>query len=186
MKGIELLALGLRLVGIYGLLRGIQFISIAIGTIRQYSVMMPGEDLLLWYVIFGVSLVVYFLAVLALIVFPASIAAKLIPKGDEQAPLVQVSAAELQVIAFTVLGVYILSWSLPDLVYNVASLWNTVRMGDVYAPHIFSEHVINTCVTTLEVGIGLYLTFQAEGLTRLIRMIRGLGYKYLKAKPGEE
>lgn len=177
MKGIELLALGLRLVGIYGLLKGIQFISIAIGSVRQYSMMSPDENFSLWYGIFGVSLLLYFLAALALIVFPVQIAKKLMPRSDEQAPLTHIGAQELQVVAFTILGIYVLSWAIPDLVSRAAFLWNTVRMDDFYGPTAFSERVISTCVSVLQVGIGLYLCFQSEGLSRILMMIRGLGYR---------
>jgi len=180
MKGIELLALGLRLVGIYGLLKGIQFVSIAIGSVRQYSMMMPDEDFSLWYGIFGVSLLVYFLAALVLIVFPVKIAKRLMPRSDEQAPLIQISAQELQVVAFTILGVYVLSWAIPDLVSRAAFLWNTVRMDDFYGPTALGERVISTCVSVLQVGIGLYLSLQSKGLSRVLMAIRGLGYRDIR------
>jgi hypothetical protein len=182
MKGIELLALGLRLVGIYGVLKGIQTVGVVLVTIKQITMTMPDEDLVIWYLGFGVSALLYILVVLLLIIAPAAIANKLMPRGNEQAPLIQVGAFDIQVIAFTVLGVYVLSWSIPGLIQNVVVLWNMTHADNFYNSDRYSGQVIRTVTTVIEMAIGIYLTFQASGLSRFLMMIRGLGYRGLNDK----
>jgi hypothetical protein len=180
MKGIELLALGLRLVGIYGVLKGIQTVGIVLATLKQITMTMPDGNISIWYLAFWLSGLLYILIVLLLIAFPAPLAKRLMPRGGDHAPLIKINASEFQVIAFTILGVYVLSWAIPGLIQNVAILWNIARMDDFYTFDTYSAQVIRSVSTLLEVAIGVYLTLQAEGLSRLLMKIRGLGYRTSK------
>ena len=177
MKRLELLALGLRVVGIYGLLMGLQFAVSSYSTIQQFKLMGVDDDVGFWYLFLGAPVMLYYFAALALVTFPVSISKKLLPRSAEGDTLISLGASELQNVCFTVLGVYILSWAIPGFVHQAATTWQAVGMTEFNSSVTFGEHIVVLIVSALEIGIGLYLCLRASGLSKLIAAVRGYGYK---------
>ena len=175
MKSIEVLSLGLRLVGIYGILKGVQFIALAYGSIQQITYTMEDTSLLGWYLTFGFSIAVYFMVVYLLISNPTQVATKLLPASQKKEPLFKGSAQDIQIAGFTILGVYILSYSVPELLRAIVLLWHVSGATAFYEQNSQSQFVADLVITLVQVCIGIYLCLQASGLSHLLYKMRGLG-----------
>lgn len=175
MKSIELLATGLRLVGIY-------LILIAINTgFRNYQSLVQfsgagGANLDGFFFFVVVQVFLLALASVILIKFPSIIAKWLIPDTKQGETVLNGSAKDIQTSLFCVLGVYILSWSIPDLLHNLLWLWFDARQNAAVgeSPE-FSEVTINLLITLVEIAVGLYLALQAAGLSNFLWRIRTAG-----------
>jgi len=176
MKGLELLAVGIRLIGFICILKAAKGLSEAFSSYSQFSIQIPGESPAL--LILGYVFTTLVLLVLALIFikFPLSISRKLMPVSDIDEPMINGSMQDFQLSCFTILGVYILSWSIPDFIHN-ACLIIFLSDQDGYK-HIERPYdIINQVVTVFEISIGLYLTLKARGLLNLIQTLRQVGAK---------
>jgi hypothetical protein len=119
------------------------------------------------------TIVMYvFFAILALfaIKFPLTVSKMLISKDAADSVSLNMTPADLSVVCFTVLGVYILSWAFPDFVYNCFEYWanSSVRFE---TPEL-SNIKLTLAVTILEIAIGLYLALNAKGLKNVILKLR--------------
>jgi hypothetical protein len=172
MKSIELLALGLRLLGIYGLMKGVQQLALSFTYIQQVSAPIYDGSLLIVYVAYGAATALVFLLSFLLLKFPISVAKWLMPRTSGDGVVFNGSAEDIQIAAFIVLGIYILSWSIPDFFHNAALLWMAQEAD--YSAGDKTNILTNEIVTVIEMGIGLYLCLQAHGLNALLRKLRGL------------
>lgn len=179
MKSIEVLALGVRLVGIISIFEILQFFAYSYRSIQQWMYQNPGESIIVWLVLYG--LIGFFLIVVCfcLIKFPLSFSRWLLPKADNGEAIFNGSIDDLKIAAFTVMGVYILSWAVPDFIYNASMLFHIKNEGMMspYNTSARNEYIIQELITVLEVGIGLYLCLQAKGLNNLLLKFRGLSPK---------
>ncbi|WP_041521878.1 hypothetical protein [Gilvimarinus agarilyticus] len=173
MKSIEILSLGLRLVGIYGILKGVQFIVLAYGSIQQITYTMEDESFIGWYLTFGFSVAVYFMVVYFLISKPTRVATKLLPASQDKDPIFKGSAQDIQIAGFTIIGVYILSYSVPELLRAIVLLWHASGETAFYGQNSQSQFLTELVVTLVQVCIGIYLCLQASGLSHLLYKIRG-------------
>jgi hypothetical protein len=175
MKTIELLAVGVRLVGLYLLVLTIKYVGSAYFSYHQMAISMPDFNPLVISGGYVVSALLMFIFSILFIKFPATIAYRLLPKADKDSPKLSEDSSQIQLAGFTLLGIYILSWAIPDLIYNLAVLSVIPFYDSSYSMGNRPYDLVNLGVTIIEIIIGLYLVFQAKGLVKLIDRIRYAG-----------
>ena len=179
MKSIEILALGIRLVGIAAIFQLLQFFGYSATSIQQWLYSHPGESFTWLISVYGAICIVFAIMCFLLIKFPITVSRWLLPKTTNDEPVFNGSIDDLRIAAFTVMGVYILSWAVPDLFYNAGTLLqlNDERMMGLYNPDDKNALILDEIITIMEISIGLYLCLQAKGLNNLLLKLRGLGAK---------
>ncbi len=175
MKTIEILSVGLRLVGIYGILKGIQNIAMAYSSLPMYQAQFPNDNS--YYFIAGGFVVAYFTVALILIIFPVRVARILAPKSDDAPLESSLQGSDFHVGALSVLGVYIVAYSLPMVFQNGVLAWQAFAMPEYHNDTAGRERLIYTVSRAIELSVGLYLCLQSKGLVNLIYKIRALGAK---------
>ena len=104
--------------------------------------------------------------------FPISIAMWFVPRSDDSRyPKINMELQSLEIVSFTIIGVYILSWAIPDLVANIGLLW--VVVGDsMYSEQQLGEVKVNTFVTIVEILIGVVLCVYSGNISKFIAALR--------------
>ncbi|WP_163832875.1 hypothetical protein [Spartinivicinus ruber] len=172
MKVIEVTALGLRLVGLFMLVKALAAIP---GNYVQYQQMIltdfrdSGDQIGFYY--FFVSPLIMFIASILIIKFPVSIAKLLVPNSFADSPTLETDGKQIQIAGLVLLGVYILSWSVPDFFYNFLGLFYFKQFSSGDANGL-SQYWVGLVITLLEMLIGLYLAIGASGIYKLIRKFR--------------
>jgi hypothetical protein len=170
MKLNELTALGIRLLGIYLLIRAFTTLIAAISSSMSNVQTAYGD--LSPFLYFGITeAIVFFLCAFGLIKFPVYIANKITPKSPEESSGLHANGELLEKTAFVVIGVYILTWAVPDLLDNSIYLFQLKS----FVPHdnqAWYETWGLQVVTVFEIAIGLYLTLGAKGLHKTIVRLR--------------
>lgn len=112
-------------------------------------------------------------------IFTSQITKYLLPEdlnNDENEK--KINLEELQYIAFSIIGVLILSSALPQL-FNLVP--NIIKMNDIGSSLVTSSYKTEVIFAIIEkavrVLIGLFLIFGSKGLVGLLKKIRGLGVK---------
>lgn len=174
MTPLPLLALGLRLLGIYGVFKGVQLMLSSFAMID----MMGPEDVDFpnrWHVFYAMLYSGYFAFTLSLIAWPAALARWLMPQmpdpvGATGEPL----AAELQIAAYAIFGVGLIALALPSLVNQTIFLWMDDRSHYYSAPDAarLSAGVLSDMA---RIAIGLVLCLQGKGIVRILQHMRGRG-----------
>lgn len=176
MRNIELLVIGIRLVGIYAAFKGLQFIAIAYSSVQQTLSFAPEMDAASITGIYIAIVLLYFAFVVFLLVKPLSVAKILLPKTDANEPLMQASISALEVAAFTILGVYIITLALPQVLGDGSRLWQLTEAQNLYDHSTKNTYITNLCISVFQLLIGIYLCLQASGLRKLIYKIREFGH----------
>lgn len=171
MKLIEITALAVRLLGIYllldaivnaGALLPLLFGGNGVEAHSPYSSMLP----------LLISKTLFFGAVgLVMIFFPITLSKRLVPQTSLDMPTITAAGAEFSETALCLLGIYILSWALPDLAYNLMIYNATYQTSDIFGSTV--ETKVSIAVTMIEIAIGLFLTLRSNGLVALISRLRG-------------
>src|SRR5690554_4336566 len=112
MKSIEVLALGIRLVGIISVFQIFKFFAFSYASIQQWMYQNPDESIIVWLVLYGLTGLFLIIVCFFLIKFPISFSRWLLPKADNEEAIFNGSIDDLRIAAFTVMGVYILSWAI--------------------------------------------------------------------------
>lgn len=177
MKSIEILALAIRLIGIVFILDVVQFFAYSYTTTQQWMYGNPGESAAMWLAFYGVIGFILVAACFFLIKFPMTVSRWLLPKSEGDEPIFNGSIDDLRIAAFTIIGVYILSWAIPDFFYNAGMLLHMRSQGmmDLYNEDAKDEYIIQELTTVLEIGVGLYLCLQAKGLNAMLLKFRRMG-----------
>lgn len=108
----------------------------------------------------------------ALWFFPLTLARKLLPAMREPKEPLGAPAREVEVVAFTVLGLWLLAQAISDASYWLILLWQMQRAP--YEDMTWSADNIASVATTLvELAIALGLLLGARGLQRALHRLRG-------------
>jgi hypothetical protein len=111
------------------------------------------------------------LAALLMWIFPLTIAGTILPKIKTSGRSVPLRVNEIQVVAFSILGLWVLSTAVPDIFY-----WSTfVYLAKGINFSLKPEHIGNVVATVIELIIGFWLLFGARGLRGLVRLTRSSG-----------
>jgi len=175
MKSIEILAVGLRLLGIYS---AIKLLELILQTAALWQEITKSEGMATsLHIVYGIDIGLTFLICFLLINFPVTLAKKLLPKKNENEAIFNGSAADLQVSAFIIMGVFMFFSAVPVLARDMVNIVQLIMHSDQYGAVSISKYVMPVIGPCIEICIGLYLTFKANALYLLIQSIRGFGAK---------
>jgi len=174
MKSIELLSTGIRLLGIY-----IFLYAFKTGA-YQYQIFMnlkeaSDTNLSLFASIGVFQFLLLFISGVLMFKFPVSLARWCIPKTRDDEIILNGSSQDIEISLFIIIGVYILSWAVPDFFNNAMWLWyiSNTSIGYTLGDGADHEYIMNQIVTVIEIAVGLYLCLSAKGLSKLVRKFRG-------------
>ncbi len=160
----EIASIGCKLIGIFFIVQGLRVLSLnvpaAVNMIDDYSIVNTFYSLIT--ILFGILLWCF-----------SDKLAKILVKEKNQNEAVGVGASELQRIGFSVLGLYFIGNSLPELVNKLASL-HTSSYG-LPEPTGLRILFLGGPITELLIGIGIFLG--SQGLVNLLSLIRTAGLK---------
>ncbi|MCV6613740.1 MAG: hypothetical protein OIF35_02105, partial [Cellvibrionaceae bacterium] len=138
MKSIELLSTGIRLLGIYTLIYALRTSVSQFQLLPQYKSGAVGiEQYMAMYIYTALGvLALLLLAAFVMIKFPRALASWILPKTKESDIDFNGSSRDVEISVFTIIGVYMLTWAIPDLLYNGLWLWQlgNSAMGDLWGP----------------------------------------------------
>lgn len=171
----HLLAIGIRLLGVYCLFKTINSTFLFYQSVALYPSASVDASIHILSVLF---ILVWSVTAIIMLKFPRSLASWLWPEEDAT-ELPEFSSRGLETSLLIVLGVYILTWSIPDFVHNALNMLmiykaQTGGMVSSHSGYDMSNTVVYQVVTVLEIFIGLFLCLRAGGLTALFYRIRGL------------
>ena len=174
MKASDLIAIALRLMALY-------LFFTALSTIvqqLQISSMALGNGFGSAYiaaVIVGlVHIAIPLLGGLALFRFPQTIARWLLPSDSDLPITIGMTSDELQTAAFCILGVYLVTLGIPEVLGYATWIVYLVRDG-ADSPYDLPETLLNGLQALVELGIGLALCIRAEALRQLLGRLRTAG-----------
>ena len=173
MKYTELLSIPIRVLGIY------IFYSAFLAAINQYFILnqVAGNNSSDYrsYVIAAVIEVGFMLiAAFALTKLPLTISKFLTPTSSESTFNTSITSEQLQSAALCVLGIYVITNNIPDLIFSAARLINLVRQPlDPFG--MTSEIIVNFLASAAEILIGVFLCVKSEGIILLITRIKTAG-----------
>lgn len=114
------------------------------------------------------------LAAALLWLFPLSLARALLPKVTATETKTAWGIDDVQVVALSVLGVWVLATALPDVFHWIVYgyLMNKYQLGE-----LSPENMGNVWATAIELVIGFWLVFGAKGISGIISIARTAGTK---------
>ncbi len=113
----------------------------------------------------------FFLASFFMVKFPGVISSLLLTPSSKDSPLIEENGQAIQIAGLTIVGVYILTWAVPDFFYNLLLLWQ-LRSYEYPGDRYNGDVLINQGVTVIEIGFGAYLALGSRGLTNFINRFR--------------
>ncbi len=168
MKVHELTAIGLRIFAIVLFLYTLrQFVGVA-SYLGNASDEFPTAS---GYYLSATILVPFIVAVLVWL-FPLSLAKSIVPNMEHQ-PLVALSQSELYIAAITLLGIYVLSYAVPDFIFWLTRFYiaSTMRKEGIEFER-GSEPTSHFVSTIVELAIGVWLVLGSKGILRVIKKTR--------------
>jgi hypothetical protein len=122
-------------------------------------------------VIVAVTVIILALAA-GLWFFPLTVAGKLIPRSGKTDHL-RVPLDEAESIGFSLLGLWVLASSVPDVFYWVFMTYQALRLNSML--ELRANDYSYMVTTAVEVILGIWLLFGARGLRGLLRWARRAG-----------
>lgn len=172
MNIIQILAVGIRVLGIFVILVTLRDLPQWAVTMQQAGVdYTTGEADLTAYYYFIVFTIIVLGVALLMIVFPETLSKKLVRNSEAKTELSNIKLESVQLGGLFLLGAYILSWAIPDLVHNGLYVWqlrNTIGL-DIEPAATYKNLLI---VTLVEIVIGIYLMFGSKGLVNIVKNFR--------------
>lgn len=109
--------------------------------------------------------------------FPLTVARKLLPVMKDSGPDRSTGPSHLELLAFSILGAWVLAGALSDATYwfAFALVTNGSEYGEV---QLGAENIASIWTTVIELLIGFFLLFGARGLVALLRHLRYAGGYY--------
>lgn len=171
MKYQELLSVGIKLFGVYLVFLLIKTIA---GSISQYQILNyngASEPIGFLVIEIFVALIIALFSFL-FFKFPKLISKKLLPPEVPDDLHMESEPVVLINISFIVIGIYILSWAIPDLVDN--AIWIIYVSNQDYVNQTeMPNAVIALIVTVVEICIGGFLALGSKGLSQTLWKLRG-------------
>ena len=114
-----------------------------------------------------VMIVVAFITSIVLILFPITVAKWLAPFKDADSFKVAISSQNVEAVLFSVIGIYIFSWEIPDLAYNF--LQYSAEVSVRYESPQLWQTKAQIVVPFIELAIASYLLFGSLKLQKFVR-----------------
>ena len=164
----QIVGLGVRLFAIF----------LALYTLRQapglmaFAKMSPPDYATLWVV--AVLTIIFLLVAILLWCLPLTVARKLIPKVERKKKAGALSISEIQVMAYSVVGLWVLTTAISDAVHWTVFVYRVKSMDAGYV-QLSPQNIGDIVATVVELVIGFWLLFGAKGLIGIIRRARQAG-----------
>ncbi len=171
MRSLDILAVGIRLLGLFFIFKILQNAQVLFA--QYLFATSANQDFpIVYWITYGSLAMIMLVFVGLCIKFPVTISKVILPKTKQESPVFNGSMGDLQIVGFILLGVYILSWAIPDFIYNSLFLLSS-DVGEVgFGYSDLLTYKVNIAVTLIEISIAIYLIFQAKGLSNIIKRIR--------------
>jgi hypothetical protein len=118
--------------------------------------------------------ILFFITAIILWTFPNLIAKKIISWDVEETNKEKTSAEEIEVVGFSLIGLFYLYYAISDLVYWAIFTLFIQKSYDVPVD-LSIEQKVNIIVTVVEFLFALIIILRARGLVGLLRKIRNAG-----------
>ncbi|MCP3849214.1 MAG: hypothetical protein GY694_03085 [Gammaproteobacteria bacterium] len=167
----EILGVGIRLLGVWFFIEALFLVSQTASFFA--AAISTSEETYDWYKYF--TLLETFLCFTVSYIFirmPYGVSSLLIPKTHLDNTQIDWEEKLVERIGFVLMGVYILSWSIPDLVSNIGDYFFYKNLGGYEELAELTQTKIHFFVTVVEFGVGLLLTLSSRGIVNIIHKFR--------------
>jgi hypothetical protein len=106
--------------------------------------------------------------------FPITIAKKLIPDIKYKEPTKTIKSGEIELVALSILGIWVLTSAIPDVV-RWATFVYIVKNSEMGSTKIPPDNIAYIIATIVELVIGFWLLFGSKGIIGVIRRMRYAG-----------
>ena len=114
------------------------------------------------------------LAAILLWLFPLAVATKIIPNIKAKNATAPLDANGIEVVAFSVMGLWVLTSAIPDIFYWVTFAYR-IKNANIGSTELSPENIGYIVSTIVELVIGFWLLFGSRGLLGVIRRARYAG-----------
>ncbi len=164
----QIVGLAVRLFAIFLLIYTVRYLSDYIHVLMGESYFKGNTTPLI------ILTLIPFIIVVLLWFFPLKVATRLIPKIENTEPAVQLGNNEIEHIALSLLGVWVLASAIPDIFY-----WTTfaymIKSSGMVLGVLRPENVGNIVATISEIIIGIWLIVGSKGIVGIVRRLRYAG-----------
>jgi hypothetical protein len=176
MKSIELLAIGIRLLGIYMIVLIVQTAFRNVGLLEFVDTVSESASSGALALLIAQLL---FMAMVCLILlkFPVTVSKWLLPRTRDDEVLLTGTAQDVQTALFCVLGVWLVITSVPQLIENVLLWWQLTQSGAGDQYSVEHPYLIYSIGRLIEAVIGLLLCLKSGSLSQLLYRLRTAGLK---------
>lgn len=161
----EVVGIAVRLFAIFLFLYTLRYVS---GLLPLAAAPPPNNVSLMFIFLLGLFPI---LAAVLLWFFPLTVAGRIIPNIKSKTSTSKLSAGEIEVVAFSVMGLWVLTFAIPDTFYWVTFvlLLKNVEVGNV---HLTPDNIASIVTTIVELAIGFWLLFGSRGVFAIVRRFR--------------
>ena len=138
-----------------------------------FSLRLEEESVITFFLMSVLPLVIPLLAGVVMILFPATLANKIV-RTSEEIKTNEEFTSSFQLVAFGVLGFYLLFNVISDFVYNFTYLYQIDGLTNKDNPLIIDAYA-RIVATVAELIFALYLLFGTKSLVALLNRVRKLG-----------
>ncbi|MDF2521049.1 MAG: hypothetical protein K0R84_1677 [Clostridia bacterium] len=163
-----------RLMALYFFILSINYLPSFIINLIYYSKSMDNVG---FTIIISLSYMLPLLIMSILLWIYSEKAAALITKESVEGQAVQsVNISNIAIIAFTVIGLYVLINSISDLARIITSYFAYTReMGVNIENYLYKDFIPNLIKELIRLVLGTWLTFGSKGISKAIKAVRELG-----------
>jgi hypothetical protein len=160
----DVIAVASRLFAVYLVVLSVQSIALSVGTL--FGRVWETYWIVLMWLLYAATLLIVGL----LWFFPLSIARKLLPVARDTSGTPLGETNDLQSIAFSVLGAWVLATALSDVASWLVFFLYIERTRTDYS--VSAENTAGIASTVVQFAIGIYLLIGSRGFARLLYRIR--------------
>ena len=182
MNAMQIVVVGLRLLGVYVVIQVLKTLTTGFQVYSQFAAV-PDVNFKLLVAAYLFQALLFAAAAFVLLKFPGLLARRLLKGSFDEIVAKGANPSNLLDVGFCLMGVYILSWAVPDLIFNALEIYRQSN-NEHYHQDQVSYLLVSEIVTLIEIGIGAYLALQSRGLRELLWRIRGS--KLQKPPPRKE
>lgn len=164
----QIVGIAVRLFAVFLALYTLRYAS----SMLPYAAAPPPNSISFWFI--GTLALFPILAAVLLWFFPLTVATRLIPDIKAKETSTSLGAGDVEVVAFSVMGLWVLTTAIPDIFYWVTFVYRVESAG-VGSPELSPENIGNIVATVVEFVIGFWLLFGSKGLLGIIRSARQAG-----------
>lgn len=164
----QIVGIAVRLFAIFLALYTLRYAS----TLLPYAAVPPPNNISFTFI--AVLALFPILAAVLLWFFPLVVAAKLIPNIKTKAQSAPIGAGGVEVVAFSVMGLWVLTTAIPDIFYWVTFVYR-VKSAGIGSTELSPENIGNIVASIVELVIGFWLLFGSNGLLGILRNARHAG-----------